>query len=51
LTRAFALYGQTDEGKIGVGGGDRICGQAADALVVIGDARAWKLEQEAKEKR
>jgi hypothetical protein len=43
--RAFALYGAT-EGKVGVDGGGRISGQASDALAVIGDARAWKLEQE-----
>lgn len=45
MTRAFALFAAT-EGKVGTDGGHKISGQAADALSVIGDARAWKLEQE-----
>jgi hypothetical protein len=49
MAQAFSLWASTDGGKTGAAGARDITGPAADALATIGDARAWRQEQELKD--
>lgn len=47
LAGVLALYRAT-EGRVGVDGGSKLSAHAVDGLAVLGDARAWYAEHEAK---